>query len=284
MEAPNWYVQQWQDGALHKYQSKGFTLKNVTTSPVRITGEKMHFMIAGVGEAEEDVSTGDDARPMNPGRSKITVDTKKSRAFDEVFEDDLDQMSVDEHQVTQDSSAMALGRVHDKTIVRALRDTTTTALGAYATAFGLELLLKGSQALQAADIPWEAGQIFCAVDSVAWNRLLTYKEFSSSDWVGPALPYVQGNLAKTWNGINVFQLSDAILREKDNALESTCLIWHKSAIGFGYTRQLTGNVVWDNRKDCWTHNMRMRIGSKLLLPEGAIKLRAKYDPADITIS
>ncbi|MEP4860902.1 MAG: phage capsid protein, partial [Alphaproteobacteria bacterium] len=65
--------------------------------------------------------------------------------------------------------------------------------------------------------------------------------------------------------------------------QATCLMWHRNAVGFGFVRQLTGNVVWDNRKDCWTHNMRMRIGSKILLHEGVVPIRAKYVPGDIVL-
>lgn len=283
MNASNWYVQQWRDGVLHTYQHKGFTLKNVTTAPVKIIGEQMRFLIGTTAEAEEDVKIGDDARPMNAGHDRVDVTTKKSRAFSEVFEDDLDQMTADEMQYYRELSAMALGRVHDRTIVRELNQGTQT-VGAYNTAAGLATILQAAQKLQTASVPWEAGQIYCAVDSVTWNRLMTFEQFSSSDYVGAALPYVGGGLAKSWNGINIFQLDDGILRENDASGQATCLMWHKSAMGFGYTRELTGTVVWDNRKDAWTHNMRMRIGAKKLLDKGIVKIRAKYDPADITFA
>lgn len=282
-DAPTWYVEQWKDGVIHKYQSKGFTLKNCTTAPVRITGEKMHFLIAGTGEAEEEVQRGDIATPMNAARTKVEVDTKKSRAFDEVYEDDLDQMNVDERQVVHETSAMALGRVHDKTIIRAL-NTAVQTVGGLTTKLSLGTILQAAQKLQANDLDWASGDIFCAVDSINWNILLTYDQFNNADYVGPDLPYVKGGLAKTWNGIHFMQVSDAVLREQNSANQSTCLMWHKSAIGFGYTRELTGTVQWDNRKDCWTHNMRMRIGSKLLLPEGVVKVLAKYVASDISIA
>ncbi|TCD15148.1 phage capsid protein [Oricola cellulosilytica] len=280
--APNHYVQQWRTTALHEYQSGGFALRNTTTAPEKITGEKMHFPIFGVVEAEEDVKRGDIAKPSNPNDTTVAVDTKKSRAFEEVYEDDLDQMTVNRQQAVAKRSAMALGRVHDKTIVRALRAATKT-VGAYASLMSVETLVKGKQALMQDDVEVQDGNVFCAVDSVSWAMLIGDKRIANSDYVGPNLPFVTGNLAKTWNGIHIFSLSDKTLREQDIAAQATCLMWHRSAIGFGYVRQLTGNVVWDNRKDCWTHNMRMRIGSKLLLPEGTVKLQAKYVPADIVL-
>lgn len=288
-QAPNWYVQQWKDGVTQHYQSKGFTLKQTVTPPVKVVGNKLYFNRMDVGYAEEDVQVGDVAVPMNPDQDKVELSTKKSRAFYEVYEDDLDQMTADERAAKNESSANALGRVHDRTIVGAVKSGAAKSVGAYGTGGSLSLLLQGRQALLAEDVPCEDGNVFCAVDSVTWSLLLAYEQFTNSQWVGPALPFVDGALAKTWSGIHVFQLSDKTLRmqgtttaDADN--QATCLMWHKSATGFGTVRDLTGNVDWDNRKDCWTHNMRMRIGATLILPKGAVTLKVKYDPALISLT
>lgn len=281
--APNHYVEQWKAEALHVYQSAGFKLRNTTTPPEKMVGTKMHFPIFGVGDAEEDVQRGDEAKPINANDTTVEVDTKKSRAFEEVYEDDLDQMTVARQQAVAKRSAMALGRVHDKTIVRALRSTATAPVGAFSDLMSVQTMLKARQALITEDVGVEDGDIFFAVDSVSWTQLLGDKRFANADYVGPALPYQTAGLAKTTNGIHVFQLSDKTLRTGDSALQATCLMWHRNAIGFGYVRQLTGTVDWDNRKDCWTHNMRMRIGSKILLPQGVVPVRAKFDPAAISL-
>lgn len=280
--APNHYVQQWRTQALHVYQSGGFALRNTTTPPEKITGEKMHFPIFGLGEAEEDVKRGDVAKPHNANDTTVAVDTKKSRAFEEVYEDDLDQMTVNRQQAVAKRSAMALGRVHDKTIVGALK-AATQSVGAFTDLMSVSTLVRAKQVLMAQDVEVQDGNVFCAVDSVSWAMLIGDKRIANADYVGPDLPFVKGNLAKTWNGIHIFALSDKTLRDGDADTQATSLMWHRSAIGFGYVRELTGSVQWDNRKDCWTHNMRMRIGSKLLLPTGAVKIPAKYVPADIVL-
>ena len=79
--APNHYVEQWKSTALFAYQSKGFTLRNTTMAPDKITGEKMHFPIFGIREAEEDVKRGDEAKPYNANDTTVAVDTTKDRAF-----------------------------------------------------------------------------------------------------------------------------------------------------------------------------------------------------------
>lgn len=281
--APNHYVEQWKASALHEYQSGGFALRNTTMPPEKIVGTKMHFPIFGVGDAEEDVKRGDTARPINANDTTVEVETTKDRAFEEVYEDDLDQMTVARQQNVAKRSAMALGRVHDKKIMRALKLTSTTYVGAYADLMSVNTLVQAKQRLMAADVPVQDGDVFCAVDSVSWSMLIGDKRIANADYVGPDLPLVKGNLAKTWNGIHIFSLSDGTLRVGDSANQATCMMWHRSAIGFGYVRQLTGTVQWDNRKDCWTHNMRMRNGSKLLLPAGAVPIRAKYVAADISL-
>lgn len=281
--APNHYVEQWKASALHEYQHGGFALRNVTMPPEKIVGTKMHFPIFGVGEAEEDVKRGDVARPINANDTTKEIETTKDRAFEEVYEDDLDQMTVARQQNVAKRCAMALGRVHDKKIIRALKTTTTTYVGAFADLMSVNTLVKGKQRLMANKVPVSDGQVFCGVDSVSWSMLIGDKRIANADYVGPDLPLVKGNLAKSWNGIHIFALDDDILRVGDSANEATCLMWHRSAIGFGYVRQLTGNVDWDNRKDCWTHNMRMRNGSDLLLPAGVVPMRAKYVAADISL-
>jgi hypothetical protein len=281
--APSWYVENWKDTALDAYQASGFALRNTTQPPVKIDGKNMHFPIAGAIGAEEDVQTGDEAVPQGGADDEVIVTTKKSRCFTEVYEDDLDQLSVDQRAVNARRSARALGRVHDKTIVTALRAASQT-VGAYATAFDLAIILQAAQTVQAADVDWMDNEFFCALDSVSWNRALGFKHFNNSDYVGPDLPFVKKGMAKTWNGIHVFQLSDSILRTGDVATQATGLFWARSAIGFGYSRQLTGTVTWNNRKDCWDHNMRMRIGAKLLLPTGVVKLQLKYVPTDVVIT
>lgn len=281
--APSWYVEQWKDTALDVYQASGFALRNTTTAPVKIDGKNMHFPIAGIVGAEEDVQTGDKAIPQGADDSEVIITTKKSRCYTRVYEDDLDQLSVDQRALNARRSAKALGRIHDKTIVSALRAATQT-VGAYATAFDLAVILQASQTVQAQDVDWMDNQFFCALDSVSWNRAIGFKHFNNADYNGPDLPFVKKGLAKTWNGIHVFQLSDSILRTGDIATQATGLFWAQSAIGFGYTRQLTGTVDWDNDYDCWSHNLRMRIGSKLLLPNGVVKLQLKYVPSDVVIT
>lgn len=274
--APAHYVQEWRATALHQYQAGGFALRNTTTPPEKITGEKMHFPIFGRVEAEEDVKRGDTAKPSNPNDTTVAVDTKKSRAFEEVYEDDLDQMTVNRKQAVAQRSAKALGRVHDKTVWRALK-AAPTQVGDFAEFFSVNTGLKARQALMAKSVPITDGMVFCGMDSVSWTIFSADKRVANQDYSGPLLPFTKGKLALTWNGVHWFQFDDELLRETDAALQATAIMWHQSAIGFGYVRQLTGSVDWDNRKDCWTHNMRMRIGSKLLLPDGAVKIAAKYD-------
>jgi hypothetical protein len=281
--APNHYTQAWRTQALHVYQSGGFALKNTTTAPEKITGEKMHFPVFGAVEAEEDVKRGDTAKPSNANDTIVSVDTKKSRAFEEVYEDDLDQMTVDRKQAVAMRSAKALGRVHDRTIVTSLQAATKSE-GSFGTVMSVQQLVRAKQKLMADDVEVQDGNVFVAVDSVSWSMLIGDKRIANADYVGPDLPFTKGNLAKTWNGMHIFSLSDKILRTGAGATQVTCLMWHRSAVGFGFVRELTGNVEWDNRKDCWTHNMRMRIGSKLLLPEGVVKMPALYDPAAIVLT
>lgn len=280
LSAPTWYQELWKGDALHVYQSKGHSLMHTITPPSKIDGKNMHFPIAGIVEAEDDVQRGDVAQPAQGDDTEVIITTKKSRVFTEVYEDDLDQMPVDQVKVESERSAMALGRRHDKNIVQAVQ-AATQFVGAVGTAFSLDLLMLAADTLQDNDVPWD-GQVFVGLSSVQWNRAIGYKHFNNSDYNGPDLPFVRGGVAKSWNGMHVFQISNKTLGAT-LATGATGVMWHKSAVGFGITRNITGNVVWDNRKDCWTHNLRMRQAGKLLLPGGAVKILSKHDRADITL-
>jgi hypothetical protein len=249
----------------------------MTIPPVKMDGKTMYFLVAGVGRAESNVEIGDVAVPYNNTREKVPVTTVKSRAFSEVYEDALDQMTADEMQVENESASMALGRVHDQTIINSLEAAATKELGVYTAAIGLGGLLQARALLQQDDVPVEDGGIFALVDSTAWGDLLTYTGFASSLYVGPNIPYIQAGLARTWNGINVVCVSDSFFPIGAGPTEFKLFMFHRQAVGFGYVRQLTGSVVWDNRKDCWTQNMRMRIGSKVILPKGVVRMKSIHD-------
>lgn len=280
-QAPNWYTPQFNEFAIHAYQASGNSLKNTTTPPTKINGSEMTFRIAGTSEAEEDVKRGDRAKPINPPLDNVKVTTQKSRAFYELYEDDLDQMTVDERKVVAKSGAMALGRVHDKTIVNALR-AGTHQIGSATEPMTVDLLLRVANALQSRDVDWNEGKVFVGVDSVSWNRLISYPIFNKMDYVGPDLPMVKGNLAKTWSGMHIFQLPNKTLQVSGS--QATCLAWHQSSVGFGYVRQLTTTVKWENEYDFWGHNMRMRIGSKILLNDGVQKVLVRHNEEDIALA
>lgn len=283
LQIPNWYVEQWRAEAFHVFQSKGFTLRGTVTPPIRIDGEKLHFRKVARAEAEEDVQPGDKAKRQNLTRTKITLTTKKSRAFFEVDEDDFDLTQLNLPQINGEAGAMALGRVYDRLILNTMVDGAGETEGDYSEPVTPEMLLKARQKLAANSVPASDGQIFAAIDSVSWAVCLTYKEFVSSDYVGPNLPYVNGALAKTWNGIHVFQADDEILRITSTT-QADCVMWHRSAFGFGTLYELKGSVQWENDPGQWTHNLRQRYGATVLQAEGIVHMKSDYDPAHITFS
>ena len=290
--APNWYVQQWRDGVTHVYQAKGFRLKNTTSRPVQITGDKMFFLVAQTGDAEEDVRRGDKAVPINPQDDKVAVETKKSRAMQHVYEDDLDQMTVEYRAVVNARGAMALGRVHDATILKAAKDGSTLTPIQNAN-YDLPLtpiaLMQAKQNLMAQEVDVADGNIFAAVNSVSWAVLMTYEIFSSADYVGPDLPFVKSGMARTWNGMHIFAPSDQVMKKAGLigiggvATAAEDMVWHRDALGFGWVRQVTGTVQWDNDYDRWTHNLRMRIGAKAILGNGIQRIKVDYDAAHIAL-
>ncbi len=277
----NWYVKQWLASAFHVYQSKGFTLKNTVMPPIKVMGEQLYFRKVGKLIASESVQPGDVAEVLNLERTNIALSTSKSQAFTEVNEDDMDLTQLNLPQINAEAASMALGRVHDKLIIDTMEATAGIAeVGAFADGLTPFTLLQAKQKLMAANVPTSGGDIFAAVDSISWAVLSTFKEFNTQEWTGPNLVYVNGSLARSWNGIHVFAIDDALL-PRANTTEQKCFMWHRPAIGFGTLYEMKGTVQWNNYKSCWSHNLRQRYGATALQKEGIVRMKCKYDATEI---
>ncbi len=274
--APAWYVEKYRRQVLHKFQSAGNKTMGTTTGPDRIEGKKMHFPIAGVGEAHE-MKQGSDLKPMNAPRSTQEIEPKAWQAPDYVYQVDLDRMTANEVDATIRTGAMALGRRYDRVVIGACAAATIpNEVGDYANPWTLQLALEACDALQDQDVPWD-GNIFCPLPSRAWNQMMTYKQFTNSDYVGPMdLPFTKATDRKTWNGVHWY-----IMENKALPLSGTnrdFFIWHRSAVGSGFNGDsLNVRITWENIKTAWLINQWIDIGATVLLPEGVVKCKMKSD-------
>ena len=280
--APNWYVEKYRSGVLHEYQQRGYRLRGTHAKEGRIQAKKAHFPIAGKGSAKP-LNIGSDLTPMNANRTDKVVDLVAYQAAEYIYAVDLERMSANEMDVAQRSAAMALGRKHDEIIIdeiNTLAGSLGGTAGAAASAWDLAKALTACQKLQANDVPWD-GRVFAPLPSLAWNQMLTFQQFSSSDYVGPDLPFTKVTDRKTWNGVHWFLLGDEFFPL--SGTDMTFFIWHMDAIGSADNGEVKSVIDWQNPKTAWLANNWMDMAAKVLLPEGIIECHFKSDSA-ITVS
>lgn len=258
-EAPNWFQEQWNGAVTHVYQSKGYLTRGMTTPPVRVTGKKMHFPIAGKAEAQ-DYARGDKVKTMNATRGEVLLDATEWDAADYIYQPDLDRMLPNEVDAVRETAAMALGRKHDTVLFDKLREQTYVAnadpklnetIGTYAdTALpGPPQLLKGRRALVAKDVPTEDGAIYCGLPPLVFDNMMSFKVFSDANWVGGDLPFASNVRRKTWQQVNFFELPE-FLHTYPAANQGRFFMWHKAAIGSGFTGEQI-RTAWDDEVAQW---------------------------------
>ena len=277
LQATNWYVEEYKKGVTYYFQYMGFKLSGTVMPQARMNAAKAYFPIAGKGEARKKVR-GQVAVPMNASRENKEALLETWEAFDEVYTLDLEQMSVEEKTVVQKTGAMALGRAVDQNIYDMFDATAPTAGGPQfvdggADGFGLEYAMEMCGLLDDQDAPAD-GQTFCALPSKFWNQLLAYKQFSSSDYVGPDLPFTKMAKAKSWNGVHWFMgpkewFSSSVPNKLD------IFLWHKSGFGWANNKKVEAIWDWDNRKGCHTVRLESQGADCALLNEAVI--RGRFD-------
>ena len=81
-DAPTWFVEQYKDGVIQKYQAKGFLLKSTVTPAGSIEGSKAYFNLMGKGKANKK-KRGQAAVPMNAQKGRVEAVLETWEAFDE---------------------------------------------------------------------------------------------------------------------------------------------------------------------------------------------------------
>ncbi len=280
VNAPDWFVTQYETRAMHIYQERGNRLRPTVTPATSFSGsDKARFFRAGKTKARK-ISGNTTPVPGGGDRKIFEVSLATWQAFDELNQYDLDRLSIDEKEAIYESGAMALGRATDIEIydvMKAKHTTMDTYMGANldfsSGAFSAASAMTLCASLQDDKVPWD-GNIWCGLPSLQWNQLLANKVVNSSDHVGQNLPFVQATDTRFWNGVNwfLFVEEDAEdLYPVPSSNKQDLFIWHKSAVGWGAHTDLTMIPQWDNRAPgggAWTFNMQAKGAATADMQDG----------------
>lgn len=270
-DMPNWFIEQFNNEAIPIYQTEGNRLRPCVKNAGTVTAEKATWFLEGTGEATEMDGSDSDAKPMNSGRWKVTGDLKTWQAFELVKEFDADRAGPDERRSVIRIGALALGRAADKAIMNEIDANASTTDPLYYKDFSAGVMnpaamLEMITMLEDQEVPWD-GEVYCPMPPLLWNMLMTYKEFSNSQYVGDQIPFVKRTVTRFWNGVNFF-LYPKNRFKVPVAGKIDLFMWHKSAIGWGNNTDLVTDWAWENRKTAWSMNSRAKGLAKALMKPG----------------
>ena len=259
------------EGEVHlAYQQAGSKLKGTVRSKSGVKGSSTVFQKIGTG-----VASGKQRHGLVPvmSLSHAPVECTLQDYYAGEWVDALDELKIshDERSVAAKAGAYALGRKTDELIIAALKTAPSTCdVGAYTTVLNKNMILDAFSKMNLNSIP-DDGQRFAIVGPLQWNALLNIEEFSSSDYSGENLPFLQGTESRKWLGINWIMHTGLPLATANR----DCFIYHKTAIGHACGQDIKTDVTWHGDRAAHFVNNMMSQGAALIDNAGVIRIKCK---------
>ncbi len=275
-QAPEWFRTEYENRAMHIYQTRGNRLRSTVTQATTFTqNDKAVFYLAGKTIARK-IDRDTDPVPGGGDRKKFEATLQTWQAFDEISDFDMDRTKPEENEIVYESGAMALGRATDKEIydvMAAAAPSVDSGLdfsgGAFTAPQAMLLVEAVTVATKLTD-----GQIYCGLPPRAWYNLLANKAFSTAEWIGPGnLPFNMTTESRFWNGCTWFlNLEEEAewFYPVPEANKCDAFIWHKSAMGWGNKEDMSMTPQYNNYMrggGGWSFNMKAK-GCATSLQEG----------------
>ena len=280
---PNWYQQKWANRVIMRFQNRGFVLKGTSEEPVKIEGDKFHFLRSDKMEAQP-YARGDSITPINPDDDTVEMQSAEWDAPYALYDIDDTKLPVRVQDTRQMQATAALGRRADRIIYDAVMNATLPGghvFGDYANPFDPYVFKTGLEKLIDADVDGvgEGTGVDAPLPSLAYAQLETYKIYANSQWVGGDLPLTKMVKHKTWDIANCFLLPPHLRKAYTSTDELRFRVWHKSAIGAGHNQAIRTEWTREGLKKRWVVNHTIDGVAVPLQPAGIIEFRMKADSA-----
>lgn len=265
------FVKQFEADVHMSYQQQGSKLKGTVRSKDNIKGISTTFQKIGKGTASTKARHG--LVPIMD-LEHTRVECTLSDYYAGEWIDSLDELkqNIDERQAAANAGAYALGRKTDELIITAL-STSSNSIGDYSAGLSKDLILSAFESLNTAEVP-DDGQRYGIVGAHQWNELLSISEFSNSDYVGEAYPWLKGTESRKWLGI-VWMMHTGL--PVTDTTKRDCFIFHKSALGHACGQEVKTDVSWHGDHSAFFVCNSMSQGACLIDTAGAIKLKCDDD-------
>lgn len=239
----NVFVKQFEADVHLAYQQMGTKLRSTVRSKSGVIGASTTFQKVGRGTASTKSRHGI-VPVMNLNHEPVECMLSDYYAGDWVDALDELKVNIDERRVVASAGAYALGRKTDELIVSAVEVLNTN------------------------DVP-DDGRRFAVVGVRQWNELLSMDEFVSADYVGDALPLLNGGVARKWLGIT-WILYNGLPGTDTNR---DCFIYHASSIGHACGQEVKTDISWHGERAAHFISNSMSQGAVLIDGDGIVRVK-----------
>lgn len=261
------FIKQFEADVHLAYQQMGTKLRSTIRSKSGVVGTSTTFQKIGKGTASTKSRHGI-VPVMNLNHTPVECTLQDYYAGDWVDALDELKINIDERRVVASAGAYALGRKTDELIVTAMNNATAN-VGDYSTGLTKTLILGAIEKLNEKDVP-DDGRRFGVVGVKQWNELLGITEFSSADYVGESLPFINGAETRRWLGITWVMYNDLPL---SSSTHRDCFIYHASSIGHACGQEVKTDITWHGERAAHFISNSMSQGAVLIDGDGIVRVK-----------
>ena len=261
------FVKQFEADVHLAYQQMGTKLRSTIRSKSGVVGASTTFQKIGKGTASTKSRHGI-VPVMNLNHTPVECTLQDYYAGDWVEALDELKVNVDERRVVASAGAYALGRKTDELIVNAMNNATQY-VGDYSTGLTKTVILSALEKLNENDVP-DDGRRFAVVGVKQWNELLGIDEFSSADYVGTNLPFINGAEVRKWLGITWVMYNNLPLA---SSTHRDCFIYHASSVGHACGQEVKTDITWHGERAAHFISNSMSQGAVLIDADGIVRVK-----------
>lgn len=268
----NIYETSFDEQAKIAYERRGMRLPGTVRMATSVIGNEHKFPVYGNPSDSNTKTQYEEFSTTGLGGTKTfaTATLTTNRWHDWVDEDDMTSSTVDDVANSAIEAITKVGQATDNKIVTALAATTgrTTIAGA-ASGLTKAKVLEAIETLNGNNVPME--DRFCLVDAPQWTDLYNIEEFSSRDYVSDVnLPWLTQANSRIWLGL-IWIMFPGLPKATD---DRSCLMYHRSAIGYANSIPLVNRVSYIDDRDTWLINTKCRDGAVGLDGNGIVEIIA----------
>jgi hypothetical protein len=262
------FIKQYDADVFEAFQRKGSKMLAACRLKDRLNGQSVYFQKVGKGTATQKSRHGV-VPVMNQSHTPVECPVSDFYAGDWIDRLDELKINIDERMVVANAGAWALGRKVDDQVIAAIMTALPAGqlianggVGATKAKF-----LNAIEILNTADVP-DDGQRFGYLGPHQWNEMLNLQEFANALYTGPGYPWLDGQEIRRWMGVMWVRHSGLTVA----ASVRSCLIWHKTAVGYARGMEVTTDITWHGDRAAHFVNSMMSGGSIRIEDTGAVQI------------